>query len=112
MTPIQFSDYQKRKLPPGGGGGDNDGMDARMTTVESRLAGVVVKLDHIDKEVSGLKWWLLGGLLTVIVTTVFTVIGTSIGIQQMTVATFQAASGQQTQAPQPIVITVPAATKP
>ena len=90
------------QLQPGGQPPDNGDMETRVAKledfavdtrdrlgrVEDRLTRVEVKLDHIDKEVSNFKWWLLGAILTIIVT----VLGTSIGIQQMTVATFQGAA--------------------
>ncbi len=96
----------------GSGGGTIPPMDntARLDRLDARLSGVEGKLTHIDAEVSNTKWWLLGSVVTILLTTVGTVIGTSIGIQQMTVATFQAA-GQQ-QAAQPTVIVVPQAAAP
>lgn len=79
--------------------------------MRERLVRVETKLDHIDTEVTNLKWWMLGAALTIILTVIGTVVGTGIGIQQMTVATFQAASAQPQQAPNPppIIINVPAA---
>lgn len=80
---------------------------------KQRLARVETKLDHIEKEVSNFKWWLLGAIITILLT----VLGTGIGIQQMTVSTFQAAGAQSQPAPvqqPPIIINVPvpAATPP
>lgn len=101
----------------GGGSGHNDGMENRLITLEQfaddakqRLARVETKLDHIDKEVSNFKWWVLAQ----IVAALLTVIGTGIAIQQMTVSTFQAAGAQaQPTQQQPIIINVPqAATAP
>lgn len=126
----------KREAPSSGGGngdgGDNGGMELNqrvanletgMTEVKTRLAGVEhrldgveqrldrveVKLEHIDREVSNFKWWVLAQIITALLT----VIGTGVAIQQMTVATFQAAAQQPappTPAAQPpIIINVPAA---
>lgn len=75
---------------------------------KQRLTRVETKLDHIEKEVSNFKWWLLGAIITILLT----VLGTGIGIQQMTVSTFQAAGAQNQHAPvqqPPIIINVPAA---
>ncbi len=83
---------------------------ARLDRLDARLNGVDAKLEHIKTEVSNTKWWLIGSVVTILLTTAATVIGTGIGIQQMTVATFQAA-GQQ-QAAQPTVIVVPQAAAP
>lgn len=104
----------------GGGGGYDDSMDTRITKLENfaedtkeRLARVETTLNHIDKEVSGFKWWLFGAVLTVVLTVIGTVVGTGVGIQQMTVSTFQAAGAQAqtaspTPQPTPIVIQIPA----
>lgn len=85
----------------------------RLDGVETRLDRVEVRLEHIDREVTNTKWWILGQ----IVTGLLTVIGTGIAIQQMTVATFQAAGAQPAPAQAaPIIIQVPtqapAPTKP
>lgn len=99
------------------GSGDNDDMNtARIIKLEEfaedakqRLTRVETKLDHIEKEVSNFKWWLLGAIITILLT----VLGTGIGIQQMTVSTFQAAGAQNQPAQQPpIIINVPAAPAP
>lgn len=98
---------------------DNGEMETRVAKIEDhlnqldgRLTRVEVKIDHIDKEVSNFKWWLIGAIVTVMLT----VLGTSIGIQQMTVATFQGAAQVAKDAapapvvqpaPQPIIITIP-----
>lgn len=97
---------------------DNGPMEARIAAIENRLDSmdermtrVEVKLDHIGEEVSNFKWWMAGALLTILVT----VAGTAVGIQQMTVTTFQAASQErpaQAPAPQPIVIQLPAQEAP
>lgn len=87
-----------------------DGVEQRLDGVERRLDRVEVKLEHIDREVSSFKWWVLAQIITALLT----VIGTGIAIQQMTVATFQAAAQQPapaapvTQQP-PIIINVPPA---
>lgn len=89
-------------------------MDARLDKLETfadaakdRLARIETKLDHIDREVSNTKWWIVAQIVAGLVT----VIGTSVAIQQMTVATFQAAGAQASPQPQaqqqPIIINVP-----
>lgn len=120
---LQFDCYERASIPTepqpsfdgGNGGGDNGGMELTervahletgMTEVKTRLDRVEVRLEHIEREVSNTKWWILGQ----IVAGLLTVIGTGIAIQQMTVATFQAAGAQAAPAqPTPIVIQVPAA---
>lgn len=104
-------------IPPGIGANvseeDNGRMEARLIKLEEfaddakqRLARVETKLDHIDKEVSNFKWWVLAQ----IVAALLTVVGTGIAIQQMTVSTFQAAGVQSQPTPQPpIIINVPQA---
>lgn len=111
----------------GNGGGHNGEMPiARIIKLEDfaedakqRLTRVETKLDHIEKEVSNVKWWIVGAVLTIVLTTIGTVIGTGVGIQQMTVSTFQAAGAQaqQQQLPsqqpiQPIVIQIPSTAAP
>lgn len=79
---------------------------------KQRLTRVETRLEHIDREVSNVKWWIIGAVLTIVLTTIGTVIGTGVGIQQMTVSTFQAAGAQNQPAPAqqpPIIINVPAA---
>ena len=71
-------------------------------------------MSELRTEVAQQKWWIIGSSLTTILTVIATVVATGIGIQQMTVSTFQAA-GQHTQAtppPQPIVIQLPAPPSP
>ncbi len=105
-------------MPPVGGApraddGDNGPMDYRVANLEAfaadakeRLARVETKIDHIGQEVSNFKWWMAGAILTILVT----VAGTAIGIQQMTVTTFQAAGeARASGTAQPIVIQIPAA---
>lgn len=94
-------------VPPTANLGDNPDMEARMTRVET-------KLDHIEKEVSQTKWWLIGSTVTIVLTVVATVIGTGVGIQQMTVATFQAAKESPAPAPAqpPIIINIPTPQAP
>lgn len=113
-------------IPPddsGPGSGDNDDMNtARIIKLEEfaedakqRLTRVETRLEHIDREVSNVKWWIIGAVLTIVLTTVATVIGTGVGIQQMTVSTFQAAGAHPQPAPvqqPPIIINVPAAPAP
>lgn len=124
VTDENFQDLSRQlsEVPPttsGGGDGYNGDMNAaRIIKLEEfaedakqRLTRVETKLDHIEKEVSNFKWWLLGAIITILLT----VLGTGIGIQQMTVSTFQAAGTQNQPAPaqqQPIIINVPAAAAP
>lgn len=103
----------EKRMADGGPPADNDKMEARLIKLEEfaddakqRLARVETKLDHIDKEVSNFKWWVLAQ----IVAALLTVVGTGIAIQQMTVSTFQAAGAQaQPTQQQPIIIHVPQA---
>ncbi|PUA95485.1 hypothetical protein C8C99_0285 [Acidovorax sp. 107] len=105
------------------GGGDSSGqpphnevMESRVSKLEDfavetreRLARVETKLDHIDKEVSNFKWWVVAQ----IVAGLLAVLGTGIAIQQMTVASFQGAAqvakdaAPPAPAQQPIIINVP-----
>lgn len=99
----------------GGGPPDNPSMEiiervahleTDMRDVRERMARVETTLNHIEREVSSTKWWILGQ----IVAGLLTVIGTGVAIQQMTVATFQAAGAQAAPTqPAPIVIQMPAA---
>lgn len=95
-------------LPPSldatGGGGDHGDMN------EARLVQIETKLDHIEREVGHVKWWIVAQIAAGFVT----VVGTGIAIQQMTVATFQAANQMSTPAPAaatsaapPIIINIP-----
>ena len=103
----------EKRMVDGGPPTDNDKMEARLMKLEEfaddakqRLARVETKLDHIDKEVSNFKWWVLAQ----IVAALLTVVGTGIAIQQMTVSTFQAAGAQaQPAQQQPIIIQMPQA---
>ena len=112
---IPFRGLRAGSEPP-----DNGDMNtARIIKLEEfaedakqRLTRVETRLEHIDREVSNVKWWIIGAVLTIVLTTVATVIGTGVGIQQMTVSTFQAAGAQNQTAPAqhpPIIINVPAA---
>lgn len=110
----------ERKIESGGEPPYDGGMDtARLDKLESfaeatkeKLARIESKLEHIGHDVGQFKWFLLGAALTMVVA----VIGTGIGIQQMTVATFQAAGQQSSQSAQPqqqmppIIINVPGAS--
>ena len=103
------------RLPAGSEPPDNHGMEARIAKIENRLdqvdnrlTRVEVNLEHIDKEVSNFKWWVIAqiaaGLLAVL--------GTGIAIQQMTVAAFQGAAqvakdAAPAPAQPPIIINVP-----
>lgn len=129
MTVISMDLYKKRGLPPGGQPPQNGDMEARLSALEERadrverkidavdgrLVHVSSKLEHVDREAGNLKWWILGSLITTVLTVIGTVVATGVGIQQMTVTTFQAATDRQsTQQPQPaqvppIIINVPPA---
>lgn len=44
-----------------GGGGHNGGdMEQRLTAVEHSITRIDTKLDHLDKEVASIKWWMVG----------------------------------------------------
>ena len=80
-----------------------------------RLARIETKLDQVVHDVGQWKWFMLGAVVTI----VLAVLGTGIGIQQMTVATFQGAAEQQQRTlgasptqQQPIIINVPAPATP
>ncbi|EPD35873.1 hypothetical protein HMPREF9702_05780 [Delftia acidovorans CCUG 15835] len=88
-------------------------LEAFADDAKQRLVRVETKLDHIDKEVGQVKWWIVAQM----VAGMLAVVGTGIAIQQMTVSTFQAAGAQAAQpAPpqmqQPIIINVPPASAP
>jgi hypothetical protein len=86
----------------GGGGGGSiptvenaeriNRLEAFASSSVERLARIETKLDHVGTEASQLKWWVLGSMVTVMLTVIATVIATGVGIQQMTVATFVAAT--------------------
>lgn len=89
------------------------GMEQRVAALEGfasdakdKLTRIETKLEYIEKEVSNFKWWVVAQIAAGFIA----VIGTGVAIQQMTVATFQAA-GAQANPPQPaqppIIITVP-----
>lgn len=95
---------------------DNGSMEPRIIKLEEfaqeareRFARVETKLDHIDKEVSNFKWWVIAQ----IVAGLLAVLGTGIAIQQMTVASFQGAAQVAKDAapaappPPPNIIIVP-----
>lgn len=103
--------FEPQEAPGGGDGGNMDGMDARVANLESfaadakeRLTRVETKLDHIEKEISSAKWFVLGGVLTIIVTVITTVVATGVGIQQMTVTTFEAAAKANTSGSAQILV--------
>lgn len=105
----------EKSMDGGGGPPHNDNMEQRLSQLEAfaddakqRLVRVETKLDHIDREVSQVKWWIVAQILAGLLA----VLGTGIAIQQMTVSTFQAAGAQAAQpaplqAQQPIIITLP-----
>lgn len=98
--------------PSNSGGGAYDGeMEARMTKVE-------IKLDLLTDTVRQGIWVTVGSAVTILLAVVTTVIATGVGIQQMTVATFQGAAqvakdSAPAAAPAPppnIIINVPSST--
>ncbi|WP_245573564.1 hypothetical protein [Curvibacter lanceolatus] len=102
-----------------GHGPYDDGMQQRVAALEGfasdakeKLTRIETKLEHLEKEVSTTKWWVAGSTVTIVLTMIAAVLGTGVAIQQMTVATFQAA-GAQASPPQPaqppIIINVPGA---
>lgn len=112
--------------PPSNPSGDGDGhgpydggMEQRVAALEGfasdakdKLTRIETKLEHLEKEVSTTKWWVAGSTVTIVLTMIAAVLGTGVAIQQMTVATFQAAGAQAnpTQPAQPpIIINVPGA---
>lgn len=46
--------------------GKLDHVDSRLVRVEAKLDHVESRLTRIESEVSGLRWWVLGGTLTII----------------------------------------------
>jgi hypothetical protein len=85
----------EKSLEGRGGPPHNGDMEPRIAKLEEfaqdtreRLTRVETKLDHIDKEVSNFKWWVIAQ----IVAGLLAVLGTGIAIQQMTVASFQGAA--------------------
>ncbi|WP_428141365.1 hypothetical protein [Delftia acidovorans] len=105
-------------LGKSGGPPHNEEMEHRLAQLEAfaddakqRLVRVETKLDHIDKEVGQVKWWIVAQM----VAGMLAVVGTGIAIQQMTVSTFQAAGAQAAppsppQTQPPIIINVPPAS--
>ncbi len=103
------------KPPEGGGGGtgDNGGVEQRVANLETfaadakeRLTRVETKLDHIEREVGQVKWWIVAQIIA----GVLAVLGTGVAIQQMTVATFEAAGKANVSSTvPPIIINVPPA---
>lgn len=120
VTPLFGAGQGSRSSHGGGDSGDNGGMDAYVTKEDLRAqlapiatatATIVQRMDGIEKKASDLKWWAIGTGLTI----VLAVYGANIGIQQMTVATFQAAAQQAQPTSQPlppIIINVPAPAVP
>lgn len=105
---------EKAKLSKNGGPPYDGNMESRVAKLElfakdagERLVRVETKLDHIDREVSQFKWWAAGSAVAVVLAMIATVLGTGVAIQQMTVASFQAAGQQGQASQQPIIITVP-----
>lgn len=108
-------------LPPASPPPDNGPMESRVAKLEEfagdcreRLARIETKLDQVSHDTGQFKWFMLGAVLTILLT----VVATSIAIQQMTVSTFQAAGDHaektsaavaQPAALPPIIINVPAA---
>lgn len=106
--------FGKPLSPSGGGDGGNiEPMEARLNEVEKAIIRIDGRLEHVDEKfdrvLSGLKdvktlGW--GAMLTIILAT----IGTGIGIQQMTVASFQAAAELAAKNSPPAPAQVPAPT--
>lgn len=96
-------------------GADDGGMEARVSRLEDiahesakSLASMESKLDRAVGELSQMKWWFIGTIVSIFLATY----GASVSVQQMTVATFQAAQAQPQQQAQPTVIVVPAMPAP
>lgn len=98
--------------PDGDGGSSIPPMEARLRAVENAVTTMGDRLVHIDREVSQTKWWLAGSTIAIILAMVAAVLGTGVAIQQMTVATFQAAAQQQAPAPSPVTIQIPGLAVP
>jgi hypothetical protein len=81
--------------------------------MNERIAKIEAQIGTLISDVKSIKSSLWPLALTIMVPIVFTVIGTGIAIQQMTVSTFRAAADTMAQpaaAPQqPIIINVPSA---
>jgi len=106
--------------PTGPPEGYDGGMDGRVSKLEEfaadareRLAHIETTLSHMSHDVGQFKWWVAGSAVAIIFSMIAAVLGTGVAIQQMTVASFQAASqlAQPQQAQQPIIIQVPATTQ-
>lgn len=116
-------DQFARRLEGDGQPPDNGVMEARIAKLEDfamdtreRLARVETKIDTVAHDVGQFKWWIAGSAVAIILSMIAAVIGTGIGIQQMTVATFQGAAQVAKDAapaaqpaPQPIIINIPPA---
>lgn len=116
--------HEVNEVAENGGPPHNGSMEARISALETfaqdakeRLTRVELKLDHIEKEVGQVKWWIIAQIVAGIVA----VLGTGIAIQQMTVATFQGAaqvakdaspSAPAAAQQPPIIINVPASAPP
>lgn len=117
-APPQPEAFQRHGDGDGHGPYDGD-MEQRVAALEGfasdakdKLTRIETKLEHLEKEVSTTKWWVAGSTVTIVLTMIAAVLGTGVAIQQMTVATFQAAGAQAnpTQPAQPpIIINVPGA---
>lgn len=125
VRPDQFAERVVAELGQGGSdGGDNGRVEARLSEVEKAIVRIdgrfdllFHRMDEMADGIKNLRWWIAGALLSIILA----VIATAIGIQQMTVATFQSAAAE-TRAQQPpaspaaptviVLPTAPAASKP
>ena len=83
-------------------------MDARLASIEGKFDLLFYRMDEMGKGVSNLKWWILGAALSIVVAAV----ATGVGIQQMTVTTFQAAAQLVAPSPQPAANRAPTTAPP
>lgn len=138
-SPTTIKDSKLQLVPTGGsktasfdgrgGGGDDGGMEHRLSEVEkaivrldsrsdlilSRLDSVNDRITDMAGRVSNFKWQILAAAVAIFLA----VIGMGVAIQQMTVATFQAAAQASSEAKgsltvqpaQPTIVVVPQGTQ-